>query len=152
MRTAIGTGVFNGGGIGALRGYDALSAIPDYLGIPNPPADEGAGRKGGGDDAVGTGGGASRCSGGRHHRSRSTTKPKKNGVVIRRKFSPAGLPVLFGSGGGKNAADNGIRGYGDALKKLGLNGGPESPPSPPRMPTAATPAPTSNPPRIGRSS
>lgn len=37
-------------------------------------------------------------------------------------FAPKPL-VLFGSGSGKNAADNGIRGWGDMLKKAGLNGG-----------------------------
>ncbi|MGH7292071.1 MAG: hypothetical protein ACREJT_12715, partial [Myxococcota bacterium] len=42
------------------------------------------------------------------------------------KYTPGGLPVLFGSGKGKNAEDNGIRGWGDGLKKLGLNGGPDS--------------------------
>lgn len=40
-----------------------------------------------------------------------TTKKPSNGSYSA-KFTPAGAPVLFGSGGGKNAADNGMRGYG----------------------------------------
>ncbi|MGY4648780.1 hypothetical protein [Mycobacterium sp. URHB0021] len=34
------------------------------------------------------------------------------------KFSPVGLPVLFGSGKGKGAADNGMRGYGAVANGL----------------------------------
>jgi hypothetical protein len=33
-------------------------------------------------------------------------------------FSPVGAPVLFGSGGGKSAADNGMRGYGAVANGL----------------------------------
>jgi hypothetical protein len=41
-------------------------------------------------------------------------------------FKPEGNGIpLFGSGRG-SAADNGIRGWGDGLKKLGLNGGPDA--------------------------
>ncbi|MBB5162593.1 hypothetical protein [Mycobacterium sp. AZCC_0083] len=46
-----------------------------------------------------------------------TTKKSSNGSYSA-KFTPAGAPVLFGSGGGKNAADNGIRGWGDAVNGL----------------------------------
>ena len=51
-----------------------------------------------------------------------TPTAKRNGS-----YSASSAPqpfVLFGSGGGKNNPDNEIRGYGDMLKKLGLNGGP----------------------------
>ena len=43
------------------------------------------------------------------------------------KFTPKGIgddPLLLG--GGTPGVDNGIRGYGDALKKLGIGGGGDS--------------------------
>jgi hypothetical protein len=43
-----------------------------------------------------------------------------------KKFTPKSIgdsTILFGSGAG---ADNGIRGWGDALNKLGIGGGEES--------------------------
>jgi len=59
-------------------------------------------------------------------------------------FSPGGPLVLFGSGGGKNAADNGIRGWGDALKAVGdsINGalgGAPAPSAPSADASGATP-------------
>ena len=46
-------------------------------------------------------------------------------------FSPVGAPVLFGSGGGKNAADNGMRGYSGVAnglrKALGMGPDKSSP-------------------------
>jgi hypothetical protein len=50
-----------------------------------------------------------------------TPTANKNGSYSA-SFAPKQL-LLFGSGGGKNAADNGISGWGDMLKKVGLNGG-----------------------------
>jgi len=52
--------------------------------------------------------------------------PKLNVSRLSEKFTPAGvggIPILFG--GGTAGVDNSIRGYGDALKKLGINGGGE---------------------------
>jgi hypothetical protein len=50
-----------------------------------------------------------------------TPTANKNGSYSA-SFAPQPF-VLFGSGGGKNDPNNGIRGWGDMLKKLGLNGG-----------------------------
>jgi hypothetical protein len=121
-------GVAGTGGIGALSGYAALSAIPALLG----PAPTGGTGDTGGDQlppaakvakplAASTGADAPAAAG---TPAATTTVPKKpGGGSYSAKFSPAGLPVVFGSGGGRNAADNGIRGYGNMLKKIGLGGG-----------------------------
>jgi hypothetical protein len=60
------------------------------------------------------------------------------------KFTPGGPLVLFGTGGGKNAADNGIRGYGDFLKgvQAGVSaalGGAPAPSTPSADASGATP-------------
>ena len=53
----------------------------------------------------------------------ATAKPatKQSTQSYSASFAPKQV-VLFGSGGGKNAADNGIRGWGGMLKKLGIGG------------------------------
>jgi hypothetical protein len=141
----------------ALRGLDAFSAIPEYLGLPTvedetPPEDPDGGDppatltraekrqlktpvveqqdpdQGQGTTAlaavaapVGPVGPAA----GEDTAPKNTKKAsanKQNEVRDSGKFTPKPI-VLFGSGSGKNAADNGMRGYGDMLKKLGLNGG-----------------------------
>jgi hypothetical protein len=129
-------GVFTGGGVNALSGYAALSAIPAYL-APTPPVTPMAATA---TTLAATGGGAGAAGGGTTGTTLAaplaakvavdpapvvektpTPTANKNGSYSA-SFAPKQL-VLFGSGGGKNAADNGISGWGGMLKKLGLNGG-----------------------------
>jgi hypothetical protein len=52
--------------------------------------------------------------------------PDLNVSRVSEKFTPKGIdgdPILFGSG--TPGVDNGIRGWGDGLKKLGIGGGEE---------------------------
>jgi hypothetical protein len=134
--TGEGTGLFNGGGLGALRGYDALSAIPEYLGIPEPEEEEGP--------PPGDQNPPALLRTTSLAASEEVTTPADTGTPdvksgsnnkqnVKRdsvKVSPVGLPVLFGSGKG-GAADNGIAGWGAALKSIGLNGGPDPAPAKP---------------------
>ena len=99
------------GGLAALENYDALSAVPRYLNLPPndaPPLPEPEPAP----------------------LAKTSSSDNKQGEVRESlKFTPdfGGIP-LFGSGKG-NGVDNGIRGYGDMLKKVGLNGGEAASPS-----------------------
>lgn len=116
-----GEGVFTGGGVNALSNYAALSAIPAYLDAAtsatasttvapqqklaaSAPADPAPA-----DTTTST----------------PTKSNNKAGQSYAGVFKPTTIEI-FGSGGGKNAADNGIRGWGDMLKKAGLSGGDSS--------------------------
>ena len=122
----------------ALRSLHSLSAIPEYLGLPVPdPASaqvttlnvpSGGGTtlsanvpSGGGTTLaanVPSGGGTTLAAnvpsgGGTDPKVVKTTEPtgnKSNGSYSA-SFSPTIIPI-FGSGGGKNSPDNGMRGYG----------------------------------------
>ncbi len=119
-------GVFTGGGIDALSGYDALSAIPAYL-APTPPAVTtlAASEQAATEDSAPAARLAPQTLAAPVAEApvvEKTTAPeadKKPTGSYSASFKPQPL-VLFGSGGGKNAADNGIRGWGDMLKKAGL--------------------------------
>ena len=88
--------------VAALRSLRSLSAIPEYLGLPVPdPASA----------QVTTLNAPS--GGGTDPKVVKTTEPtgnKSNGSYSA-SFSPTIIPI-FGSGGGKNSPDNGMRGYG----------------------------------------
>jgi hypothetical protein len=84
----------------AQRSLASVSAIPEYQDAPDPPPPpappgEGSDLKVATLDAAPV-----------------VEKDKPSNGSYSAKFTPAGAPVLFGSGGGKNAADNGMRGYG----------------------------------------
>ena len=144
-----GLGVFTGGGVGALKNYDALSAIPAYLNAtqgtsttpPSPfrapaPAEEEVQpqlqRTNQPEDQTQQLAAVAPPAGPAPAAAPELPKPSNNkqGEVRESlKFTPdfGGIP-LFGSGKG-NGVDNGIRGYGDMLKKVGLNGGEAASPS-----------------------
>ena len=98
----------------ALRSLRSLSAIPEYLGLPVPdPASAQVTTLN-----VPSGGGTTLAAnvpsgGGTDPKVVKTTEPtgnKSNGSYSA-SFSPTIIPI-FGSGGGKNSPDNGMRGYG----------------------------------------
>lgn len=92
------------GGINALSNYDALSAIPRYLNLPEqkapdlPPAPLAPEEEGSGNE--------------------------QNLLRTSMNFSPESSEEIIVPGGG--GAPEGMRGYGNFLKKLGLNGGPDA--------------------------
>lgn len=104
-----GGGVFTGGGIDALApndegegGYAALSALPAYV------------------DAVESLPLAATAA------PDTLAKTNDQGVVRDSlSFKPKPL-VLFGNPGDGSTPEEGMRGYGNFLKKLGLNGGPDA--------------------------
>jgi hypothetical protein len=153
--TNFGPGLFNPqangtGGLAALANYDALSAIPAYLDLPDneapplpdpPPASA---------PLV-----ATASTGGTGTQSAPSFAPKvqvqqqvqpqveelkppvttpdnsgaanQNITRTSQKFEPTNLgesPFLFGSGG--QGVDNSIRGWGEGLKKLGIGGADSS--------------------------
>lgn len=116
-----GQGVFTGGGVDALSNYAALSAIPAYVDAASSATSSTA--------ATPTQKlAASAPADPAPADSTSTTQTKSNnkaGQSYAGVFKPTTIE-LFGSGGGKNSSDNGIRGWGDMLKKAGLNGGDSS--------------------------
>jgi hypothetical protein len=150
-----GKGVFvPGGGVGALSNYDALSAIPALLPSSSTmttaataaPEETSTPTTGSGPvrslvNAVTSalpGGGA----GAQSPQSLApqavsavlpTPKADNSGPALNitrdsKKFTPESIgnsnsPILFGNGSG---VDNGIRGWGSALKKLGIDGGDTS--------------------------
>jgi hypothetical protein len=150
--TNFGPGVFNpAGGLSALSNYDALSAIPAYLNLPPneapplPTPEE--------TSTPTTGSGPVRSlvntvtsalpGGGTGAQSPQSFAPQAVSAVLptpkadnsgpalnitrdSKKFTPeltGNSPILLESGTG---VDNGIRGWGSALKKLGIGGGEES--------------------------
>ena len=100
----------------AQRSLDLVSAVPEYQDAPVPAPDPPAAP-------------LAKVASVEEATPAADTKKPSNGSYSA-SFSPAGLPVLFGSGGGKNAEDNGIRGYGSFLKGVqdavsgALGGGP----------------------------
>lgn len=114
-----GTGVLNGGGINALSGYAALSAIPAYLAPSTPAATDDTSTESPNLKVASTQAAASTTPADPTAKAKSTTKQSTQSYSA--SFAPKQV-VLFGSGGGKNAADNGIRGWGGMLKKLGIGG------------------------------
>jgi hypothetical protein len=111
----------------AQRSLDLVSAIPEYQDAPvpadppAPPAPEALVAKAGPAAEEVT------------PAADKTAKPSNGSYSA--SFAPGGLPVLFGSGGGKNAEDNGIRGYGNFLKGVqdavsGALGGGSAPSAP----------------------
>jgi hypothetical protein len=149
--TNFGPGVFNpAGGLSALSNYDALSAIPAYLNLPPNeapplPTPEETSTPTTGSGPVrslvntvtsalpggGTGTGAqSPLPAAPQAVSAVLPTPKANnsGPALNitrdsKKFTPESTgnsPILFENGSG---VDNGIRGWGSALKKLGIGGG-----------------------------
>jgi hypothetical protein len=149
--TNFGPGVFTGGGLSALSNYDALSAIPAYLNLPPneaPPLSPAASEE---TSALRTTSTAALPGGGTGTQSPPSFAPKvqvqpqvqpqveelkppvttpdnsgaasQNITRTSQKFEPTKLgesPFLFGSGG--QSVDNGIRGWGEGLKKLGIGG------------------------------
>jgi hypothetical protein len=145
--TNFGPGVFNPqaggtGGLAALENYAALSAVPRYLNLPPndapplPPAPRlPAPQERGAAPEVQTqqlGAVAPPADPGSSQPAQQPDpKSNKQGEVRNSlNFTPGGGVIpLFGSGKGKGA-DNGIRGWGDMLKKVGLNGGEPAKPKP----------------------
>lgn len=169
VETPFGPGLFNGGGINALRNYDAFSAIPEYAEslqsievqpfartagpeartqttLSNLDADQdqdlqqakidvqdNSQDNAGAISAQQLGAvapAAAPAAPASPPAAPSTppvdSKPKNvqgNGNIGLFKPKPV---VLFGVGSGDGAVDNSIRGYGDMLKKIGLNGGPDA--------------------------
>jgi hypothetical protein len=146
-----GLGVFTGGGVGALKNYDALSAIPAYLNATqgtdtDPPTPFRV---------------AAPTENTLTTQTVDTTQDKKQTNLVQAFSAPAPAPeaapadpapadppaalapkskntqgngnlglfkpgttaVIIPGFGGGGGADNGIRGWGDMLKKAGLNGG-----------------------------
>jgi hypothetical protein len=111
----------------AQRSLDSVSAIPEYQDAPpDAPADPPPPPPSGDSVAFAKTTSVEIPAAA----AEETTKKSSNGSYSA-KFTPAGAPVLFGSGGGKNAADNGIRGWGDAVNGLraavGLGPDPSTP-------------------------
>jgi hypothetical protein len=162
-----GPGVFNGGGVGALSNYDALSAIPAYLTPPTTMAAPFAATNAGPQAKLvqdpptttpPTGSNPVKTFVASLPKLPDFTPPapqvftpptpptdeptveaaatpgdNNNGPQLNvqrtsEKFTPKGIgsdnPLLFGSG--NSGVDNGIRGWGDALKKMGIGGGGDS--------------------------
>ena len=105
----------------AQRSLDLVSAIPEYQDAPvpadppAPPAPEALAKAAPVAEAAPA--------------ADKTAKPSNGSYSA--SFAPGGLPVLFGSGGGKNAADNGMRGYGNFINgvrsAIGLGPDPSTP-------------------------
>jgi hypothetical protein len=116
--TGTGTGVLNGGGVGALSGYAALSAIPAYL-APTPAAPTETTKT----DSSALTATHTLVAASTPPADPPATTPKVATKQPTQSYSASFAPkqvVLFGSGGGKNASDNGIRGWGSMLKKIGI--------------------------------
>jgi len=134
------------GDITALSGIDAFSGIGAYLPAPPAPAEDPAPPENTARIALAapqdqtitdtdTGSGTGDTTGGNVGSPATTLAAKESGATDPVKtpaptvtkssngsysasFSPVGLPVLFGSGKGKGAADNGMRGYGAVANGL----------------------------------
>jgi hypothetical protein len=118
----------------AQRSLDSVSAIPEYQDAPpDAPADPPPPPPSGDSPTFATTSVETPAAA-----AEETTKKTSNGSYSA-KFTPAGAPVLFGSGGGKNAADNGIRGWGDAVNGLRAAVGLGPDPSTPSADAGGTP-------------
>jgi hypothetical protein len=152
--TGAGTGVFNGGGVNALAGYDALSAIPALLAnprtvVPTPtvaaariaaPEQQIQAPSGSGNPVLSAVQGVSAALPKLQAQPApeavpqvdpTATTPDNSGAATQnitrnsKKYTPESIgnsPILFGTG--TPGVNNGISGWGEGLKKLGIGGAP----------------------------